>query len=344
MSQAVELQMLAALEHLYYASRFQGELFMLCLQEGELDELLSDIRVLRQARIRLLVIAQERIAPEKILEFEKLGMPLALSTDSRFSGVDKELTEGMLPVVEGPLKLDEVFALAAELKPSKLFFLGEQQGLFKEGRLLPFATYDQVRRLEGQEERISRICNLAQSQGLELVFLRARSGNLFLEIFTHQGRGTLVNEGTQEELRPARQKEVMDISLLMKPYVLSKQILPISLEEISKEIDDYFVAIVNGELVASARLKNHGEEVELSKLCTLPRYQGKGMARDLCNAVIREAKKRGAKAVFALSVIEELGVFFKSLGMGEVPRESLPARWREGYDLSRPSKAYRIEI
>ncbi len=78
----------------------------------------------------------------------------------------------------------------------------------------------------------------------------------------------------------------------------------------------------------------------MGKLCTLPRYQARGRARELVRAILDKARQDGKRAVFALTVQDYVAEFFERLGFRQVPRESLPPSWQAGYDFSRPSRAF----
>ncbi|MCH8077986.1 MAG: amino-acid N-acetyltransferase, partial [SAR324 cluster bacterium] len=77
---------------------------------------------------------------------------------------------------------------------------------------------------------------------------------------------------------------------------------------------------------------------------TLPRYRGKGRARELARQLIAEAGAQGYRGVFALSVDERMWEFFLSLGFQRVARESLPEGWRRQYDMNRDSRAFRMKL
>ena len=179
---------------------------------------------------------------------------------------------------------------------------------------------------------------------LDTAFVVPKSGNLFIEIFTHQGSGVLVTQNLNQEIRRAGKTDVMDISLLMKPYIQKKSILPVTLDELATKVDEYFVAFINDELVGAARLKPWGTSFELSKFITLPRYRGKGIAKSLCENLIKEAKSTGIKELFALSIEPKMIEFFLGFGFEAVEKSLLPSEWQKGYDQKRNSTALRLHL
>jgi amino-acid N-acetyltransferase len=130
----------------------------------------------------------------------------------------------------------------------------------------------------------------------------------------------------------------------MKPYIQSGTILPVTEDDIAKEVQDYYVYSVNNSIVATAKLNHYDSAVELAKFCTLPRYQGKGRARELAQKMIQYAKEAGKEMIFALTIEPKMVEFFKSLGFEECDRSSLPESWQKQYDMERSSKAFKIEV
>lgn len=177
----------------------------------------------------------------------------------------------------------------------------------------------------------------------DVILLEGREGTLFREVFTHDGAGLLVNETHRSSIRPAELRDITDIALLLRPEVEAGRIRPFTENEIEQNLGNYHVYEIDEVMVGLASLRFYpGQEkcAELSRFSTLPRYRGKGRARELALHLIEQARKRGLESVFALSVDARMWEFFLGLDFAEVPRDSLPEQWREGYDLDRPSKAF----
>jgi N-acetylglutamate synthase-like GNAT family acetyltransferase len=56
--------------------------------------------------------------------------------------------------------------------------------------------------------------------------------------------------------------------------------------------------------------------------------------------LLEEAQKEGLKAVFVLGKDPRMERTFGALGFEEIDRTELPAEWQDGYDVSRPSRAF----
>jgi amino-acid N-acetyltransferase len=163
-------------------------------------------------------------------------------------------------------------------------------------------------------------------------------------VFTHSGSGTLFTLEYPNILRAATESDVREIMAIMQPYVAEGALKPVTEEELLRSIRTFMVYSVNGQIVCAAALRSYGDSVELAKLCTLPRFQARGRARALVLALVEEARKQGKRMIFALTVQPYVGEFFERLGFKPIERELLPEQWRQGYDFSRPSKAYNMQL
>ncbi len=365
---ALDEQMLAATELFYYSSRFRDQLFAIILNSAEsIPPILADLKVLQSSHIRPLVVC--RAAPAlraKVGHWRALGYAFqyfsadidSLQTLAREPELKRTLQEDRVPIIGvtdpkptafPPSTYDTAaLALAAALDARKAFFVGPHRGVEVQGTLLSHPSSAEIRKvLQGNapinisREALHFLHEEQQRHGFDLVVLPAESGMLYREIFTHRGVGTLLANDHRNVFRQAHPADVSDILMLMTPSVRTGQILPLSEEEVLKEIEHFYVYTVNGQIIATTKLTDYGEAAEIGKICTLPRYQGKGRARAAVERVIQRATELGKEYVFALTTQPRMFEFFTELGFTEVPRETLPKSWREHYDMARPSKAFR---
>jgi amino-acid N-acetyltransferase len=364
----IDAQMLQTLELLHYCRRFAGKLFAFVFERSQFcEELLVDLRVLHAASIRqVMFCAAEPGLLDKLELWNRSGhkfLVIEAGLDelraAAFIGrLQRTLAEGCLPLValqdypaeESPAQLEGVEAImhcAVCLGAVKVFFPGEETGLQLDGR---FRSYPTVEELEhavesGQTSNLSpaRLELLLRQQSLhavDMVLAQAKRGSIFREVFTHSGSGTLLTREYPNILRPARETDVRDIMAMMAPYIEDGSIKAVSEDALLESIPSFTVYSVNDQIVAAAALIEHGDCYELATRCTLPRYQARGRARDLVRALQNRARTDGKRALFALTVQSFVGEFFERLGFVPIEREQLPACWQEGYDFSRPSKAY----
>ncbi|MCP4295701.1 MAG: GNAT family N-acetyltransferase [Proteobacteria bacterium] len=367
MSQSVEVQMLNALELFHYSYRFKNHLFIIALEEeSELDELITDLRVILGARIQVLILCNEQGNLEALLAtWSRRGYPFRFFKSEINTNLSKEHIDDLtlcfstntIPVFGVDFKFRsssfsqqfDSYAIetANTLGADKLFLISSQPGLIIKNQLISHLTPEEVtpiikdsKNTNIDAKRLELIIKNSADTGVETVLLQGKSGSLFQEIFTHRGAGTLFTSDYPNVIRKGEISDAMDLLLMMKPYVQSNIILSMSEDELAETIESYFVYSVNNSIVASARIIDFGESCELAKFCTMPRYQGRGRATQLAIEMINSIKKDGKKYVFALSIEPKMWEFFISLGFSKISRKKLALQWQKGYNFERPSKAF----
>ncbi len=362
----VEEQMLNATELFHYSYRFRNAIFCIAVPDSLLlGELLPDLRVLQTSRIKTALVMNyseelvQRLGrlSERGHSFEPFILEDASQLQKRkLNGV---FLSGAIPVLlfrdvgspKARLLHDFAFAAADVLNARKIFFAGKHRGIELDGQLLSHPTQSELESIITSSHKVNLDKDLLEyligqqkKIGVDLILLEARTGVLFREIFTHRGAGTLVTSDFPNIIRKAIPSDVAEISLLLKPYIKTGQMLPVSEREIYDSLDNYYVFTVNGQVLASAKLSHYGEAGEIGKICTLPRYQRRGRARLLTLELIARARKDKLCYVFSLTTQQQMAEFFESLGFKEVSRETLPDQWKKGYDFGRPSRAFKLDL
>ncbi len=373
MDELIETQMLNALEVFHYESKFRNKLFSLVLEEQiQIKDIITDLRVLHASDISIIIFCHnnqelkselelwtERGTKFKLL-YDDVSSPLS---SRKINEIKKLIAQNIIPVIAFDRKLKnqsfadrstidtKVLDIAEVLNSTKVFFLSDFRGLEINGHFHSNPNSAQITEFLSKPETINIGAERLQfiqaqniERGIEIILLEGKSGSLFKEVFTHRGAGTLFTQDYPNDVRKGELKDVTDISLIMKPYIMSGEILPITEDDIARSIDNFYVFTINGAIVASAKIVDYGEVAELGKFCTLPRFQGKGRARKLAQKLIEEAKALNKKYVFALSIEPKMWQFFESLGFYEIPRETLPENWKKNYNFKRPSKALRFDL
>lgn len=363
MAQTIEAQLLDALELFQYSYRFRHALFVLALEpDVSISRVLMDLRVLHSSHISVMIICKDgpdmsqtlRKWSERGIRFSYLrGNAAEPITAFGEEVIHPILEEDVIPVLGLDQTITEInfhlysLELADRFGADKAFFISTCPGLEIDGVLQSHisakelsALLHEMKQTNVPGELLTLFCRQSQEKGVDIVLLEGTPGNLFQEIFTHQGKGTLFTDEYPNVVRRAQLDDVFEISLLLKPYIAAGIILPTSEDSIAECVGDYFLYTVNEAIVAASQLVDYGTACALARFCTLPRFQGKGRAKQLAREMIEAAKTQGKDYVFALSVEPKIWTFFRSLGFSEVPREELPASWKVGYDFQRPSKAF----
>ena len=359
----VKHRMLENIEFFHYAKKFVGQTFLVFSEnpKGAMD-LVFDFYLFNQTEINLALVCRREENEGKGtlerrnhvgLEFEFRNLPAAEENLPGFAS-------GTLPVflvgneAESRLqRLEIAYRLGLKLKARKIFFMDlfEEEMLRLDGDFRNEVNLEEMetaveRKAESnlKEEELFFFLRVLRNSDIECVLLKQEEGALYKEVFSHLGYGTILSKGYRKVVRKGTPQDVLPILFMTRLYETENIILPMDVNRLSKQISDSFVYLVDDSVVAFAMLRDYGEEAELAKFCTQPRYQGKGKARELALKLIEEAERRNYKRVFALSILESMGAFFRGLGFSEVERASLPDSWVEQYDMRRPSKAFALPL
>ncbi|OQY08670.1 MAG: hypothetical protein B6I28_04485 [Fusobacteriia bacterium 4572_132] len=278
----------------------------------------------------------------EILKFalNKNKIPIIMPT-----GMDKRGNYNKLDGKEIALEL------AKTIKSDMVYLISELDGIEVNGEKRQFLNYSEVikilkrtDKLDNKTKEILEYSLRLMDFGVDCGILKGETGNIYGEVFSYDTYGTLIKKVDDERIRNAYIEDVQSIYLLIKNEVNSNNILPIKEDDIEEEISDYIVYDVDNSIVALGKLNDYNEAAEIAKIATFPRYQGGKKAKKLCEKLIKKAAKKGKKYVFGLSVNDKMIRLFEGLNFYEVDRENLPMKWKENYDFTRPSRAFRLDL
>ena len=101
-------------------------------------------------------------------------------------------------------------------------------------------------------------------------------------------------------------------------------LLPRPINDIYRHLRDFFVAELDGKVVACCALEIFTENLgEVRSLVVASEVEGKGYGRLLVQEVINEAKRLGLRRLMALTYVPE---FFHRLGFRTVSKDMLPEK------------------
>lgn len=372
--ETIEEQMLDALELFQYSFNFRDQLFVICLANSDrLESLLTDFKVIQASQIFLLVVvAHTEKTFSKVIDAKRNGLlieyirhdPYESYSRDKLKTIRSEYASHDIVVVGldrnnkkiTPNELiQESLEISGLCNAKKYFYSSPEGELHIDEKAFYHANFEYVKKaidsdlaLKPKKEILQTIIHSTPNNKLEIVLIDDTPGSLFQEIFTHQGRGTLITDEYPNTIRWGEPRDLFAVSRLMKPHIERGILLPVSDEDLKKEIHHFLLYTINDAIVAGARMyhyetkdKNKGA-VELAKFFCLPRYRRRGHARSLAQNFINQAKEMGKEYVFSLSVSEGMWEFLKSLDFEEVDRSELPEEWKNTYDFNRPSKAFRL--
>jgi len=359
--ESLEEQMLDALELFHYSFAFRDSLFVVYVEHASaLESLFTDLKLIQSAQIFLLVVVKHsEIVKRRIRSLKSEGLLIEYFKHDASEDIPlqkqkilkKEYTSHDVVVFglvskskEAEMQcFSEALEISSILAPKKFFLVRAQGSLVKDGIPLSHISLKDLKiedALPELEPKREQLVALLENTNIDVVIIDSSPGALFQEVFTHQGRGTLLTKEYNNEIRRGESKDVFTVSRLIKPHIERGLILPMTEDELASEISNFLLYVINGSIVAGAKIINYGDTGELSKFFSLPRFRRRGHARLVALALIEEAKNSGKKYVFSLSVSPGMWEFFLALGFQEIDRKGLPKAWKDAYDFSRKSKAF----
>lgn len=130
------------------------------------------------------------------------------------------------------------------------------------------------------------------------------------------------------EIRKAVTTDAPRIQQLINGYADKGAMLHRSLSELYENIRDFWVVISDGEVTGCAALHISWKDLaELKSLAVREDCQGRGYARTLIDACLKEAATLSLSKVFALTYVPEL---FEKMGFQRTDKALLPRKvWTE---------------
>ena len=141
-------------------------------------------------------------------------------------------------------------------------------------------------------------------------------------------------------VRRATEFDAAAISGLIELYVASGTLLPRSVDFVTTYCHEFIVATDDEDrVIGCVHLDEYSPSIaELRSLAVSPDAQGKGLGRDLVQATIDLATKRGYQLLFAVSNDE---AFFNRFGFS---RMDIPELDRERSEVSRYKGVYARDL
>lgn len=188
----------------------------------------------------------------------------------------------------------------------------------------------------------SRACR----EGVRRIHLVERrvDGAVLQELFTREGRGTLVTSERYEDLRPARLDDIAGLLELLAPFEEAGILVRRSRETLEQELDHFHVVERDGMIIGCAALEAFLPEKvgELYCLAVHERYREAGRGEEIVDAIIDKARAMGLTKVFVLTT--QTSDWFRERGFVQASVRALPEARRARYDRRRRSKVLLREL
>ena len=169
--------------------------------------------------------------------------------------------------------------------------------------------------------------------------------SLLTELFEKVGSGSMIYADEYQKIRPATEADINNIYNLSVNSSKEQNLIVRTVEEFSEKIDTYFVYEMDGSIIAFVSLVDIGDDcAELASLHVQPFYQGHKVGSTMVEYILKTARERGYKKLFALST--KSAPFFKDIcNFNEVSANALPAIRLGAYKKSaRNSRVFSLDL
>jgi amino-acid N-acetyltransferase len=166
----------------------------------------------------------------------------------------------------------------------------------------------------------------------------ALDGALLLEIYVHDGVGTMVIDEKLESLREATHEDVGGILQLIEPFEKDGTLVKRSRTEIERDADHYSIVEHDGVIFACAALYPYPEAKtgEMAALTVSSASQGQGDGEKILKRIEQRARAQGLKSIFVLTT--RTMHWFLKRGFAPVSPEWLPEARKKKYNWDRKSQ------
>ena len=166
----------------------------------------------------------------------------------------------------------------------------------------------------------------------------AADGALLLEVFTHDGIGTMVIDEKLESLREANADDVGGILQLIEPFERDGTLVRRGRTEIERDIATYTVIEHDGIIFGCAALMIYPEAhtAEMAALTVSPLSQGQGDGERILKRIEQRARAAGLDSYFVLTT-RTMHWFIKR-GFTQVDPDWLPEARKRKYNWDRRSQ------
>jgi amino-acid N-acetyltransferase len=166
----------------------------------------------------------------------------------------------------------------------------------------------------------------------------AVDGSILLEVYVHDGIGTMVVDEKLESLRQATVDDVGGILQLIEPFENDGTLVKRDRTEIERDLGLYTVIEHDGVIFACAALYPYPEAKtgEMAALTVSPDVQGQGDGERVLKRVEQRAKAAGLQSIFVLTT--RTTHWFLKRGFTLVDPDWLPEARKRKYNWNRKSQ------
>jgi amino-acid N-acetyltransferase len=249
---------------------------------------------------------------------------------------------------------DVATATAIALQADKLLFMTEIPGI-REDLDDPESAIDTELALADARRLLARLpaptqpsepafylqhCVRACEGGVERSHILpfAADGAVLMEIFTHDGVGTMVVDEKLESLREATSDDVGGILQLIEPFERDGTLVKRGRTEIERDIGAYTIIEHDGIIFGCAALYPYPEARtgEMAAVTISPQVQGQGDGERILKRIEQRARSMGLDSIFVLTT--RTMHWFVKRGFQQADPDWLPEARKRKYNWDRRSQ------
>lgn len=310
------------------------------------------------ARIRVLsgnFVTARPVGVIEGIDFQHTGRVRKVDAEAIRTALDHQAIVLISPLGFSPtgeafnLAMEEVAtSVATALKADKLVFMTDDALTSAEGSVIT-----ELARVDAQAllktgavsdcliTPLRHACEAVQ-QGVSRAHLLPfdLDGALLLEVFTHDGVGTMVVEDTLDDLRTATVDDIGGILQLIEPLEEDGTLVRRGRGRIERDIEQFSVAEHDGIIFGCAALYPYPEArmAEMACLTVHPSWQGNGAGEKLLRHIEARARALGIQRLFVLTT--RTAHWFLKRGFQAATPADLPDAKRAAYDQARRSQVF----
>ena len=245
---------------------------------------------------------------------------------------------------------DVATATATALKADKLLFLFGQAGVVNDaGELQTELTALQAEQFLAEHPDANDDVSLylpcavrAVRNGVQRAHLISNNvdGSLLMELFTHDGIGTMISRESLETLRQATIDDIGGMLALIEPLEEQGVLVKRGRELLEREVHRYSVLEHDGKTIGIVAIHPfpNSKMAELACLVIHPDYRDEDRGADLLRHVEQQARGLGIEKLFALTT--RTSHWFVERGFKQASVDELPMEKKELYNYQRRSKVF----
>ncbi len=165
---------------------------------------------------------------------------------------------------------------------------------------------------------------------------------LLSELFSNEGAGAMIYADSYRMIRPLKEEDIVELLGMIARSVRGSRLVPRGYSEIEKNLEDYFVMDIDGNVVGCVALLRYDEENtgEVACLYVKQAHEGMGYGAELVRYAENQARDLGYKSIFALT--NRAAHFFQDqMGYRELKGEDIPvARYKQLIESGRGSRVF----